>query len=259
MKITETFLKIEKITKVIKGTIYPGKTTCLKRHSDCFVYILTGTATYTFNQKQVTVNPGDILYLSHNSQYSINVPEPNYTYIFTDFFFNTAETDIFECFAVKSNSLNTDFISLLKNWISTGIANHAKCMSLLYNIYSTVITLSINEYLPSQQIKLITEVTEYIEANLSDSSLSVHTLANLCNLSDGHFRRLFFKVHNYSPNAYITRLRIERAKELLRFSKDTALQIAEKCGFESGYYFSRVFKSKTGFTPIEYRKVIENY
>lgn len=52
---------------------------------------------------------------------------------------------------------------------------------------------------------------------------------------------------------YISNLRIEHAQRMLQ-SNDLAIQeIAVKIGFKSSYYFSRIFKKKTGFTPSDYR------
>ncbi|MBQ1933541.1 MAG: helix-turn-helix transcriptional regulator, partial [Clostridia bacterium] len=52
---------------------------------------------------------------------------------------------------------------------------------------------------------------------------------------------------------YITELRITNAKDLLSVGTMPAGEIAEKCGFASQYYFSRIFRKNTGVTPSEYR------
>jgi two-component system response regulator YesN len=53
---------------------------------------------------------------------------------------------------------------------------------------------------------------------------------------------------------YLTDIRIQRAKELLQSTNAKIKQIGEAVGYSNIYYFSRVFKNKTGITPVLYRK-----
>ena len=57
----------------------------------------------------------------------------------------------------------------------------------------------------------------------------------------------------YSPLAYQTRLRIERAKDLLRNTSLRVSEIAAQIGYQNPMYFSSTFKKHTGMTPLEYR------
>ena len=53
------------------------------RHSDAFVYILSGSCSYSFDDGRVfTVNQGDILYLAHNADYTMNIHTPSYRFIY---------------------------------------------------------------------------------------------------------------------------------------------------------------------------------
>ena len=55
-------------------------------------------------------------------------------------------------------------------------------------------------------------------------------------------------------SSYLTRIRIEKAKLLLKNTDLKVYQIGEDVGFRSIYYFNRVFKQITGITPKEFRK-----
>ena len=57
-----------------------------------------------------------------------------------------------------------------------------------------------------------------------------------------------------SPIKYLTAVRIQKSKELLRFTDDTLAKIAKIVGFSSEQYLSRVFKALEGISPREYRK-----
>ena len=56
-----------------------------------------------------------------------------------------------------------------------------------------------------------------------------------------------------SPIMYLNRLRIRKAQELLRETRQSITEIAFACGFQSSQYFARTFKHLTGKTPRDYR------
>ena len=82
MKIHENDLNVSKILDVKKGRIPPATPKCTNRHSDCFVYVLSGFAEYTFEGKSYIASKGNIICLTHKSNYSIKVTDENYTFIF---------------------------------------------------------------------------------------------------------------------------------------------------------------------------------
>ena len=73
-------------------------------------------------------------------------------------------------------------------------------------------TITHNDY-----TQRINKVAEYINSHL-DTPIEVKTLANVANLSDFHFCRIFKALKGESPIAFIARLRIETAAQLLRYS-----------------------------------------
>lgn len=97
-------------------------------------------------------------------------------------------------------------------------------------------------------------VLEYIQAHLGDSTLSVDTLAKQCAVSDTYLRKLFVQQLGETPQKYISRLRLERATELLRSGYYSVSEIADRCGFNNPNYFSLFIKKETGLSPLQYRK-----
>lgn len=88
-----------------------------------------------------------------------------------------------------------------------------------------------------------------------------HTLkeyADICKMSKFHFLRVFKDITGESPIEYRNRLRIERAKELLKNNNLSVFEIGLKVGYTSASYFCDAFKRKTGISPNEYRKRIRN-
>lgn len=110
MRITDIELNINSILDVNSGRMPPSFRRCRGRHSDCFVYVLSGNAEYVFDGKSYIAEAGNIIYLAHNSNYSINVTDDNYTYIRVNLFFENKEDIVFSNEIYKKKS-----ISMLKN------------------------------------------------------------------------------------------------------------------------------------------------
>src|SRR5690349_8240340 len=78
-------------------------------------------------------------------------------------------------------------------------------------------------------------------------------MAREANLSKFHFARAFARAYSETPRAYLTRRRIERAKDLLRAANLTITEICFLVGFESVGSFSSRFRDLVGMSPTEYR------
>lgn len=80
----------------------------------------------------------------------------------------------------------------------------------------------------------------------------VDELAGRLEVSAAHLGRVFSKKIGISPGKYITRVRIEYAKLLLRDPDATISYVAEASGFANANYFAKVFRRETGLSPSEY-------
>ena len=79
-------------------------------------------------------------------------------------------------------------------------------------------------------------------------------MAMLCHLSESYFSRLFSKEMGENFGNYVSRLKIDLSKELLRSSKLSVAQIAKKVGYNDTSHFIRLFKRFEGVTPTVYRQ-----
>jgi AraC-like DNA-binding protein len=80
-------------------------------------------------------------------------------------------------------------------------------------------------------------------------------LALRLNMSYTTFRRLFKAETGFSPRQFALEARLRKAADLLDRTDTPVYQIAEQCGMDSVYYFSRLFKKKTGSAPTAYRRL----
>ncbi len=87
---------------------------------------------------------------------------------------------------------------------------------------------------------------------LSEPCLLSH-VARECGVSEPHLSRVFHRSTGLTFGEYITRFRVEHAKEMLKKKKDTITQIAFASGFQSISQFNRSFKKNVGMTPTAYQ------
>ena len=110
----------------------------------------------------------------------------------------------------------------------------------------------VKEYSGGLPKKQLCKVIDYIQTNL-DAELSLSELAKQVELSVHHFARLFKQSTGESPNQYVMRLRVEHAKQLLRETSLSILEVTIAVGYNSPSHFVTQFKRITGVTPSTYR------
>lgn len=103
----------------------------------------------------------------------------------------------------------------------------------------------------SQTQAFIRNVTQRIDDELSNSNLSVHSLACDYYISDDHLNVLFKSVMKKSIKRYIIERKMERAHDLLSRENYSVSHVAKKTGFLDVFYFSKSFKKCFGIAPSE--------
>ena len=101
--------------------------------------------------------------------------------------------------------------------------------------------------------KISFEIKQYLAHKLS-TSISLSTLADELGVSINTAMHAFRKDVGMGIMAYFSKLKIEKAMQLIREGNLSFRTISEQLGFESPEYFSRVFKKQIGMTPTEYAK-----
>ncbi len=122
----------------------------------------------------------------------------------------------------------------------------------VYNVIS--IGLAYRDSQPNRQhIHLIRHAKEYIDRHFAKPELSLNEVAAQANLSASHFSSVFSQETHQTFKEYLTEVRINKAKELLRMTTLRSADIAYQVGYNDPHYFSSVFKRNTGLSPIEFR------
>lgn len=98
----------------------------------------------------------------------------------------------------------------------------------------------------------LTKLDKVIFQHLSDTSLSVETLADIMNMSRSSLYRKISELSNLSPNELINLARLKKAAELLHSGEFKIYEVAEKVGYKSQTSFGRNFQKQFHMTPSEY-------
>ena len=107
--------------------------------------------------------------------------------------------------------------------------------------------------IPDGQRKQMEQVQLWVCHNI-DRNISLEDMAAQCCMSPGRFSHVFRQCVGIPPHAYLSTLRLEKAKELLLYTPDSLNEIAHQIGMPDPNYFSRFFKQATGLSPSAFRK-----
>lgn len=105
---------------------------------------------------------------------------------------------------------------------------------------------------------ILRTAVDFIDSHYMDEEISLNTVANVANVSSNHFSTLFSQNMGQTFIEYLTTLRMNKAKELLRCTGMRSSEIAGEIGYKDAHYFSYLFKKTQGMTPSDYRKVRED-
>jgi AraC-like DNA-binding protein len=96
---------------------------------------------------------------------------------------------------------------------------------------------------------------EFMDANYIGNP-SLRRIASHACLAPNYFHRIFKKAFGITPHEYMERKRMVQARDMLLASEKTLAEVAEKCGYENAFYFSKVFKKHFHVTPGKARRQV---
>lgn len=179
--------------------------------------------------------------------------------------YNFFSYSVFEALHLSEQEQNTvtTCIQMIDEEIKARIDNHSRevlisNVELLLNYCARFYERQFNTR--SAQNRDITSkveslLKEYYKSDkiLDSGQPTISYLAEACHVSTGYLSDLLKKETGKTAKDHINEFLVEKAKDLLIGSEDSISGIAYSLGFNYPHYFSRMFKSKTGMTPQEYR------
>ena len=257
-----TIQKIELVTSVkgIAGAVQPlpdPKNFSVRqpRKQHGFVLVQKGKCRYVFHdQRTIETRPGTVLYLPRGWKYYVETLEDSQVICVNFSLFEdvTPEPWLYE--PKHYARWEEKFENLLQAWRYPATGYRARCRSLLYDMLATLEEEQQSEYLPKDKKERIENAILKMEEEFrKGNNVDIPFLAEQCNMSQTYFRRLFHSLYGVSPKQYILSARMRWAKTMLKSTDDSITEIAENCGFDNVYYFSRAFRNHQGVSPSQYR------
>jgi len=122
-----------------------------------------------------------------------------------------------------------------------------KIYSIVEELLSNIFALTDKKYL-----SLVKEARTYIMENYY-KTIQIEDVAESLFISSSHLSRLFRQEINCTVNEYLTRVRIEKAVELMKKPELSVAQVSQAVGIKNQSYFAKVFRKYIGVTPLVYR------
>lgn len=127
--------------------------------------------------------------------------------------------------------------------------------ALIASLYHSVMLL-LDEWLSPVWTDPVTELLkDRFATEFTDPELNITAILEESGYTADYIRRRFSRATGMTPAAYITRLRIDYAKQLLSEKERLRLSVADigmMCGYYDSRYFARIFRKETGMTPRDY-------
>lgn len=234
---------------------------CINRPktTDLLIYLNNCDAVYLEKSgNKIYAKSGDMVYTPEGSEYSlefINVKSQESSTLQINFFaFNESGERIRLCknnvkvfshensFAIKDAFEKLKLLSLDASTLPT------QNKSALFDILNIIG----NENLKGKNDSLIYEGIKYLHSHYFESP-SVSYLAKLCHISEEYFRRIFKAKTGLSPIEYKNRLRLNKAKEYLKFSDLSVQEISDNLGYLTVSHFIKQFKASFNCSPLKFK------
>lgn len=236
-----------KIISVLHKTSKPyGKVESRKSHS--FSIRARGSMQYIFEDKTVTVNGGEMIFLPKGSCYEYKKASEE----------DTVGTIInvdgdFDGMTPLSCSIR-DFYDA--EYIMYHFADlweqgqRYQCLSLIYGLLAYTSNLEALQYRDKKKLSLIEPAVTYLQHHVYDCDLKIDELHQLCGISHTYFRKIFTSKFGMSPKNYVTGKRISYAKSIIDSGEfSTVKELSLLVGYKDPLYFGKVFKQHYGCSP----------
>lgn len=102
--------------------------------------------------------------------------------------------------------------------------------------------------------EILRKACAYIDAHFHNPGMTLQDVACHVALSNNHFSTVFSQEMGQTFTEYLTRVRLERAKQLLGSTADRSAQISLAVGYNDPHYFSYLFKKQVGMSPRDFRR-----
>ena len=218
------------------------------------LYTMQGSETYNFSDKPITTSPDTVLIIPKGEKYTIDFEGEKS--VVCDIDFEIVGQCDFRPFILKlgkSNAVKNLFTDAEKEWKRKKSGYASSCKSTFYKLVSLLVRQE-SYYFNSEGYQKIADAVDYLHRHYLENDFRLDTLAEMSQMSQRYFEKLFFDEFKMTPKEYALTMKLDLAKELLANEKTSVTDVATTLGYADIYHFSKLFKAKTGYAPSEYKK-----
>lgn len=247
------------------GITYPNPNYYIYRESSeyfIFEYIISGKGYIEANGTTYEVHAGDVYCLEPGGRHTYYADKKDpYQKIWINVFSDLLG-DVFKKLHISGKIVFTNseycrryFDELLTLRKVSGNSS-AICYSALSVLLQLMCTLADTARRQNQQIDIPNTsiaIKNILDQNIYDN-ITIEEIALTFNYDKAHIIREFERYYHQTPYQYLLSQKMTIAKQLLSRTSVPVTNISEQLGFKSVFYFSRIFKKKTGMSPSDFRK-----
>ena len=205
-----------------------------------FSFRVSGTGEFEIAGKHLSSTPGTVLFIPANTPYRVEYSGSESIVVHLS---HCNYTEAENVTLQNASAVELRFGRLLQSWGQNRSVNRAK--SIIYDIFDTILEAKKN---PDDDA-LFADCVGYMEAHYHEPETDVEAVCAYRFISASTLQRAFHEHFGISPKQYLTRLRMNRALELLSLCELSVREVAYACGFTDEKYFSRAFKKHYGCPP----------
>lgn len=245
---------VKKIHSVFNIQVERGKGGLVNRRLSGLVFAPCGEVVYRMNGEEYVLNGTNIMYLPSGGNY---IFESKWTGICPQINF---ECDYDKCefisFPVKDLSVYAQKFEKIREifYHDNSSYSHHASLSALYDIIASID----RDIATTDEGTYSHRAEKYMSDHLESVGISCDDIASFLNISTVYFRKVFFEDKGMPPMSYLRKMRMDKAKDLLKIPGKAVGDIALEVGYSGIYPFSRVFKREVGMTPTEYASRYKN-
>ena len=211
-----------------------------------FIYNEKGSGTMTVGEERFPFLPGTVLLCPPGMLHDKVGKEG-----FTDYFIRFTGCDLPVQMYLLQDSFDMRLLQLMRVLHTTWYEECAP--SVCHNLLEAMLGLVKPMLVGAEQSVHVRKLRQCIAQGYANPDFSLTAAMQSLSVDPDHLRRLFVRQTGQTPHAYLTALRLDKAKHLLTEEGSTVADVAYRCGFYDPLYFSRVFRKATGVPPSQWR------
>jgi AraC-like DNA-binding protein len=224
-------------------------------------YVVAGQGMYYINGEELPVKAGDVLYITPGNTREARSTEDLMELFAINFKFldyGGVNNLCFLPFELKNEVGNDSrlvylFKQLTRIWIEKNAFYTVEARAVTLRILCELMRIVYRKMPFAAYDARIELIKDYINEHY-ETRLTLKELAAIVDLNGVYLGTLFKKTEGISINAYINKIRITHAIDIILIEKATIAEAAYRCGFSDAFYFCRVFKKQYGYPPSELGK-----